>query len=197
MTSMWWLSFFFLDQNWNERVSEKLSSFGICCLHAPLILHHWGPSVIMNKPVNRIFQSSCGVLLSEWTVCQRRGCQLPSLTEREVAPNTVENSDDPIGSSRSQCLSAAWFLLTFSGSIYTIHHNSQVSFFFIQGAEKNHSNKLNKGPKQTNKPAVSNLVRGTIFEKKLDEILVTWVGVGVCTNSKNQKSKEYVIQMDS
>lgn len=36
--------------------------------------------------------------------------------------------------------------------------------FFLQGAEKNYSNKLNKGPKQTNKPAVSNLVRGTIFE---------------------------------
>lgn len=131
MTSMWWLPFFFfLDQNWNEWVSEKLPSFGICCLHAPLILHHWGPSVIMNKPVNRIFQSSCGVLLSVWTVCQRRGCQLPSLTEREVAPDTVENSDDPIGSSRSQCLSAAWFLLTFSGGIYTIHHNSQVFFFY-------------------------------------------------------------------
>lgn len=55
------------------------------------------------------------------------------LTEREVTPNTVENSDDPSGSSKSQCLSAAWFLLTLSGSyIYTVHSSQVASLFFTE-----------------------------------------------------------------
>lgn len=68
-------------------------------------------SVTMNKPVNRIFQSSCGVLLAEREkdrFCQKREKKrqpAPPLWRQEVPPSTVEKRD-PSGST-SQCLSAA------------------------------------------------------------------------------------------
>lgn len=91
------------------------------------------PSVTMYKPVNRIFQSSCGVLLSEWTVCQRKGCQLSFPTEQEVTSNAVGNSDEPRGGNRAFCLSAVCFLLTFSGSIYSPFITTHK--FIFNGAE--------------------------------------------------------------
>ena len=86
--------------------------------------------VTMNKPVNRIFQSSCGVLLSERTACQntKKKEVCSPLTEREVTPNTVENSDDPSGSSTSQCWSAAWFMLTLSLFYIQYVFSLQLSF---------------------------------------------------------------------
>lgn len=124
------------------------------------------PPVTMYKPVNRIFQSSCGVLLSEWTVCQRKGCQLPFPTEQEVTSNAVGNSDEPLSGERGFCLSAACFLLTFSGSIYTPFITT-LKFLSLTGSRKSYSNNLsNRRPKQANKAATSHPSWATCLKRQ-------------------------------
>lgn len=156
MTAMWWSPSFGAKLDWVSFgktlfIWRKLLSR---TFNTPPL----SPSVTMNKRVNRIFQSSCGVLLSQRPECQETGCQLAALTEREVTSNALENSDDPRGSSTSRCLSAAWCLCMYSTFIATLK-----SLFYNR-------------QKQTNKPALCHLVRGTVFEKKMDETSETGGG---------------------
>lgn len=95
-------------------------------------------SVTMNKPVNRIFQSRCGVLFSEETFSQRRrrrrkkqtnnkktGYQLSSTTEPEVTLIQWKIKMIPFSSSRNQQHGLSWHLVDVY--LHYIHHNCQVS----------------------------------------------------------------------
>lgn len=55
---------------------------------APLMPESMRPPVTTNKPVNRIFQSSCGVLLSEGTLCQKEAeSRKKKKSEKDAAVN--------------------------------------------------------------------------------------------------------------
>lgn len=98
---------------------------------------------------------------------KKQDWQILSLTEWEFVSNPLENS----GSSRSQCSSAAWFLLTLSWSLSIINKVhcfiTTLEYLFTEnqrGETNRHRKKNNwiqKHQDKTNKSALSNLVRGT------------------------------------